>query len=143
MNMSHNFSPEAITQRESPLNIWTNPIGSEFGDLPDAVRFTAVLTDRKIYLWDYSLACHTDISAHLRLQDPYDSQLFLKGAAVRQLDGRFIMFQSHFLQSFKASRLTRGERLILISLLGQDWTWVDQYVGVTPWLEAFRKSLVM
>ena len=141
MNTNHNSSLGAITRRGSPLNIWTNPVGSEADGLPPVVRFTAALSVRKVYLWDYSLACHTDVSAHLQLQDTYDSSSFLKGAAAKQSDGRFVMFQSHFLESFKPSRLTRGERLILVSLLDEDWSWMNQYVGVTKWLASYRRAM--
>ena len=135
------MNTRAVANQESSLRIWTNPTGSEFDSLRDVVRFTAVFTIRKVYVWDYSLACHTDVSTHLQLEDTYDSPYFLKGAAVRQADGRFTMFQSHYLESFKRSRLTREERLILESLLDEDWSWVNQYVEVTTWLKAFRMRL--
>jgi hypothetical protein len=141
MNTRNNLGQRAIIYRQSLLCFWMNPLASELRQVPDVVRFTAVLTNRSICLWDYSLACHTDISAYLQLQDTYDSSSFLKGAAAKQPDGKFLMFQSHYLESFKPSRLTQGERLILSSLLGQDWSWVNQYVKVIAWLEAFRKRI--
>ena len=131
----------AITNEEPLLRIWTNPSGEEVAQLPDVVRFTAVRDSGRVYVWDYSLACHTDISAHLHLKDTYDSPYFLKGHAMRKPDGTFVMFQSHFLESFRPSRLTREERSILESLLDEDWLWVNQYLTVTPWLEAFRTRL--
>lgn len=131
----------AVANQKSPLRIWTNPTGSELDELPNVVRFTAVLSVKELHVWDYGAACHTDISAHLQLQDQYDSPSFLKGAAMRQANGRLQMFQSHYLESFKRNRLTQGERSIVATLLDEDWSWVNQYVGVFAWLEAFRTRL--
>jgi hypothetical protein len=141
MSRNHNISPRVISKQENPLRLWTNPVASELDELPEIVRFTAVLSVRKNYLWDYFAACHTDISVYLQLQDRYDSAYFLKGAAIRQTEGRFTMFQSHFLESFKRSRLTRQERAIVGNLLGQDWSWVNEYVEVNVWLKAFGKRI--
>ena len=103
------------------------------------VRFTADRTTGNVYVWDYSSAMHTDMSLHLGLHDTYSSSDFLKGAAKRGLDGRYRMVESHFLQAFRRSRLTKEERIILENLLHQDWSWANQYVEVTGWVDCFWK----
>ncbi len=92
-----------ISPEQDSLKIWTNPTATDLAELPDLVRFTAVLAREEIHVWDYSRAFHTDISERLNLGDRYDSPGFPKGAAVRQTDGRFMMFQSHYLEAFKKS----------------------------------------
>jgi hypothetical protein len=123
------------------INLWTNPGPSDFTYIPTRVRFTADRTTEAVYVWDYSWAMHTDMSMYLGLRDPYSSPDFLKGAAQRSSDGRFLMVESHFLQSFKRNRLPRGERLILENLLNQDWSWLDRHVVVTGWLKDFQIAM--
>ena len=123
------------------FHLWTNPGPSHFSSLPERVRFTVDRTTQTVYVWDYSCAMHTDMSMHLGLHDPYSSPNFLKGAAKRGSDGRFLMVESHFLQSFKRNRLPKEERIILENLLRQDWSWVNQYMEVTGWLDSYRKAM--
>jgi hypothetical protein len=65
----------------------------------------------------------------------------LKGASRRGQDGKYRMVESHFLQAFKRSHLTKEERNILTNLLAQDWSWVDQYMEVTGWLETYWEAM--
>lgn len=122
------------------FRLWTNPDESDLKQTPELVRFTVDLISRKVYVWDYTCAMHTDMSMRLGLQDPYSSPNFLKGASRRGQDGKYRMVESHFLQSFKRSRLTKDERNILRNLLEQDWSWVNSYMEVTGWLESYRKA---
>ncbi len=121
--------------------VWTNPVPSDFSSMPERVRFTADRTTLSVYVWDYSSAMHTDMSMYLGLHDPYSSPDFLKGAAQKGADGLYRMLESHFLQSFKRNRLPREERVILEDLLREDWSWVNEYMEVTGWLEAYRKAM--
>jgi hypothetical protein len=123
------------------LSLWTNPGPPDFIFIPARIRFTADRTTRAVYVWDYSCAMHTDMSMYLGLRDPYSSPDFLKGAAQKGSDGRFFMVESHFLQSFKRTRLPKEERTILENLLGHDWSWINRYVEVTGWLEDYRTGM--
>jgi hypothetical protein len=122
------------------FRLWTNPVPSDLRQTPEVVRFTADRTTGNVYVWDYSCAMHTDMSLYLGLHDPYCSEDFLKGAAKRGIDGRYRMVESHFLQAFRRSRLTKEERTILENLLRQDWSWVSLYVEVAGWLDGFQKA---
>ncbi|MGO9569299.1 MAG: hypothetical protein ACLP5H_17320 [Desulfomonilaceae bacterium] len=123
------------------FRLWTNPDASDLKKAPDLVRFTADGTCGAVYVWDYTCAMHTDMSMHLRLNDCYSCSDFLKGALRRGPDGKYRMVESHFLQSFKRPRLTNEEQNILINLLEQDWSWVNQYMEVTGWLESYRRAM--
>jgi hypothetical protein len=126
---------------EKRFHLWTNPSESDLNEAPDLVRFTADLVGRRLYVWDYTCAMHTDMSIYLGLKDPYSSPSFLKGASRRDTDGKFHMVESHFLQGFKKSHLTGGERDILKSLLQQDWSWVNHYMEIKQWMESYRKAI--
>jgi hypothetical protein len=121
--------------------LWANPDELDLKQAPDLVRFTVDLASREVYVWDYTCAMHTDMSIHLGLEDPYSSPNFLKGASRRGPDGKYCMVESHFLQGFKRSHLTSEERNVLESLLGQDWSWVNQYMEVTAWLESYKERM--
>jgi hypothetical protein len=121
--------------------LWTNPDQSNLRQTPELVRFTVDGTSRKVYVWDYTCAMHTDMSLHLGLNDPYSSPNFLKGASRRGPDGKYRMVESHFLQAFKRSHLTTEERNVLTNLLEQDWSWVDRYMEVNGWLESYRRAM--
>lgn len=129
----------SIDGKQFPL--WTNPDASDLKKAPELVRFTVDSTCGKVYVWDYTCAMHTDMSMYLRLNDPYSSPNFLKGASKRGPDRKYHMVESHFLQAFKRSHLTNEERNILKNLLEKDWTWVDPFMGVTEWLESYRKAM--
>jgi hypothetical protein len=121
--------------------LWANPDESDLNQTPDLVRFTVDHASRKVYVWDYTCAMHTDMSIHLGLEDPYSSPNFLKGASRRGPDGKYRMVESHFLQAFKSSHLTREERDVLGNLLEQDWSWVNKYMEVTKWLESYKEKM--
>lgn len=123
------------------FHLWINPDESDLKQTPDLVRFTIDLAGRKVNVWDYTCAMHTDMSIHLGIEDPYSSPNFLKGASRRSPDGKYRMVESHFLQASKSSHLTREERNVLRNLLEQDWTWVNQYMEVTEWLESYTETL--
>jgi hypothetical protein len=121
--------------------LWANPDESDLKQTPDLVRFTVDRACRKVYVWDYTCAMHTDMSIHLGLADPYSSPNFLKGVSRRGPDGKYRMVESHFLQAFKSSHLTEEERKVLRNLLRQDWSWVNQYMEVTAWLESYKERM--
>ena len=123
------------------FSLWTNPDASDLKQTPELVRFTVDRVSGKVYVWDYSCAMHTDMSSHLGLKDPYSAPNFLKGASRRGQDGKYRMVESHFLQSFKRGHLTKEERSILGNLLQEDWSWVNQYMEVTEWLESYQQAM--
>jgi hypothetical protein len=89
------------------ISFWTNPDPPDSIFIPTRIRFTAYRTTRAVYVWDYSCAMHSDMSLLLGLRDLYSSPDFLKDAAQRRNNGKFLMVESHFLQSFKRNRLPR------------------------------------
>jgi hypothetical protein len=138
----------AVESRSTTCNIngklfrlWTNPDELDLKETPELVRFTVDQVQGTVYVWDYACAMHTDMSIFLGLNDSYSSPDFLKGAARRGQDGKYRMVESHFLQSFRRGHLINEERNILRNLLGHDWSWVNQYIEVTAWLESYRKAM--
>ena len=123
------------------FSLWTNPDESDLKQTPELVRFTVDGVGGKVYVWDYTCAMHTDMSMYLGLNDPYSSPNFLKGASRSGPDGKYRMVESHFLQSFKRGHLTNEERSILGNLLQEDWSWVNQYMEVTEWLESYQQAM--
>ena len=123
------------------FELWANPQLAMLHSLPGLIRFTAAETSRTVYVWDFTKGFHKDVSVHLKLSDSYSSPDFLKGHAEKRPDGSYQMTGSDFLSSFRRGRLVASERALLLELLQRDWSWVNRFIKVTEWLEAFRRSL--
>ena len=130
----------SIDTNGKAFDVWMNPERKEFVHIGEVVRFTADLTTRSLYVWNFSAGHHPDVSVGMGLGDSAGSALFLKGAATKTGDGLYVMSGSDFLQSF-VGRMTGAERLFLSELFIQDWDWVNRYIEVTEWLHRCRERL--
>lgn len=133
--MSDRF--EIMSAKGKPLTVWLNPCMADLELMPELVRFTADYDNRNIYLWDFRLGYHSDVSVALKLYDTFNSGDFLKGHARRSEEGLYEMIGSDFLESF-TRKVTAADRALLIKLLKKDWTWISGFINAIEWLELFR-----
>jgi hypothetical protein len=119
--------------------IYANPTDGNSDGLRSVIRFTADDHTKTVYCWNFNDGHHSDASRALGLNDNYSSPDFLKGAAER-IHGRYVFVGSDFLSSFKG-KLIGNDRRFLVELFSRDWSWIDQYIEITPRLRRFREGL--
>ncbi|MGO8880136.1 MAG: hypothetical protein ACLPVO_06605 [Desulfomonilaceae bacterium] len=131
------IEPITICTNQTSFQVYTNPSFSELSRIGSLVRFTADNKTKNVYVWDFNLGHHGDVSIGLKLEDTFDSLDFLKGAAEKQDNETYEMVGSDFLQSF-VGKLINKEKIFLSNLLNQNWNWVNDYIKVTGRLRSFR-----
>jgi hypothetical protein len=138
------LSEEYLTRIKSSLNssasyeVFMNPSQKELREF-DAVRFSADSETGKVYAWQWGEDLHPDVrdklGIHVSPQDKlgrYWSINILEGVATRR-GGRFYLESSDVLYNF-------GYPEEIMLLLSKDWSWVDRYIVVTPYLESYMKK---
>ena len=71
--------PITIFTNQKSFQVYTNPSFSELSEIGPLVRFTADTKTKNVYVWDFKLGHHADVSIGLKLDDPFNSVDFLKG----------------------------------------------------------------
>lgn len=120
--------------------MWSNPRACEFVTMPGSIRFTADNRSQTIYVWDFGQAYHTDISIALGFKDTFGALDFLKGHARRNSHDEYEMVGSDFLESI-IRRSCGKDRVYLLKLITQDWSWLSEYVTVGNYLNVLRKHV--
>ena len=116
--------------------IVVNPTMDDISILGPHVRFTADNRTRTVYAWPFSSGHHADVSIGLNLKDSYSCPDVLRGAAVFQ-NGIYRFVASDFLSSFRKYPGDE-DRIFLQKLFGNDWSWVDEFVKVTEFLDLLK-----
>ena len=109
-----------------------NPVKDDFTVLGNVVRFTADNRTKTVYAWAFSSGHHSDVSLGLKLKDTYSCPEVLRGAA-EKTGSHYEFVASDFLASFRKNP-GEDDRRFLIQMLTKDWSWVDEYIVVTPYL---------
>jgi hypothetical protein len=120
-------------------DIFENPTQSDYRDLGKTIRFTADVSSKIVYAWQYDKAFHADTSRAVGIAHKYNDPDLLLGAA-EWGGGTWKFMDSDFLRSF-GGRLTADDRKYLQVLTSRNWTWVDRYILVTPYLDSLKKRL--
>jgi hypothetical protein len=131
------------------LEIFVNPTRKELNSILDRykhdpgydeyIRFCAVSSKQKVYVWHGEMAIHSEIMERLSIKgdgifkNPYRKKGVLNGVAYKS-GSEFVMEDSDMLDGAKYD----GDKPYLQNILTADWKWVDRYIKVTPWIEDFR-----
>jgi hypothetical protein len=118
--------------------VWVNPARDDFPMLGDVVRFTADNRTKTVYVWPFSSGHHSDVSRGLKLKDSYSCPEVLRGAAQKK-GSQYQFVASDFLASFRKNP-GEDDRQFLIQMLSKDWSWVNEYVVVTPHLGKLKRA---
>ena len=110
--------------------IVVNPSMDDISVLGPNIRFTADNRTRTVYAWRFSSGHHADVSIGLKLKDSYSCPDVFRGAAVL-VKGAYRFSDSDFLSSFRKYP-GEDDRQFLIQMASINWTWVDQYIILSP-----------
>ena len=69
--------PITLFTNQKSFQVYTNPSFPELLEIGPLVRFAANTKTKNVYVWDFNLGHHADVSIGLRLNDSLE---FLKGA---------------------------------------------------------------
>jgi hypothetical protein len=133
------------------VEIFVNPSRKEMSEIGSDIRFIADDETRKVYIWDAEKAFHLDIyyyseerfsktgkSVKIEEDEPLYSNL-LEGIGIRK-SGDYVMIESHALDGFGREGFP-GTEAFLEDFLGRNWSWVDRYVRVTPYIARYQDDL--
>jgi len=112
--------------------IVVNPSIDDISILGPDIRFTADNRTRTVYAWRFSSGHHGDVSIGLKLQDSYSCPDVFRGAALME-NGTYRFVASDFLSSFQKYP-GEDDLRFLIQMASVDWTWVDQYIMLSPFI---------
>jgi hypothetical protein len=112
--------------------IVVNPTMDDISILGPHIRFTADNRTRTVYAWQFSSGHHADVSIGLKLKDSYSCPDVFRGAAV-MVEGAYRFADSDFLSSFRKYP-GEDDRRFLIQMVSIDWSWVNEYIIVTPYI---------
>lgn len=118
--------------------VFVNPAPKEIREF-DGVRFSANSKTKEVLVWLWHEDLHPDLRDKLGITiapkdrlGHYWSINLLEGVANRR-GSKFYMEGSDALRGFKYP-----EEITV--LLQKDWSWVDRYVVVTPFIESYMKK---
>lgn len=115
-----------------------NPVRDDFSLMGDVVRFTADNRTKTVYAWPFNSGHHSDVSRGLKLKDSYSCPEVLRGAAQKE-GSRYEFVASDFFASFRKNP-GEDDRRFLIQMLAKDWSWVNEYIVVTPHLGKLERA---
>jgi hypothetical protein len=131
-----------------PYPVFKNPSYREmFRELGPSVRFSADDQTKTVYAWNADAELHPFFRKSARLSCPERNKfmfwcdLILEGVAAAH-GGKYIMFISDGLEGRVA--IARGiddKQIFAKKVLMRDWSWVDRYIEVSPYLNQLRKKL--
>jgi hypothetical protein len=138
------LSEDYFTRIKSSINpynsyeIFVNPTQKELREF-EAVRFSADFKKKEVLAWNWTSELHPDLREKLGVTIPPEERIgkywgiyFLEGVAVKR-GSKFYMERSDVLHGFSyPEAITRQ--------LEKDWSWVDRYIVVTPYLEKFKEK---
>jgi hypothetical protein len=111
------------------FEVYLNPNYTEIKkNIGNNVRFTA-LKQRGVYVWDADIGFHDDVTRNLKLDSFVNIRL--AGEAYFR-NGKYEMIDS--------DQLTDAFPTYLSDVLSIDWSWVDKYIIVSPYLNKLRKE---
>ena len=116
--------------------IVVNPSMDDISVLGPNIRFTADNRTRTVYAWGFSSGHHADVSIGLKLKDSYSCPDVFRGAAVL-VKGAYRFSDSDFLSSFRKYP-GEDDRRFLIQMVSIDWSWVNEYIIITPYIAALE-----
>lgn len=138
------------TDYKTTYTVFVNPSSKELReltsrlndpDVPDGVRFIADNSAKKVYAWEGMYANHDDARRHVGLKcDPSmwsDDNVcgsMLDGWAEQQ-GSRFFLQACDVMEANWSSSVRYRQ-----TIFSQDWSWVDRYIQVTPYLERLKKE---
>lgn len=148
MRLENYLNEKYIGSFEDPysrdyIEFFVNPSRSEFTDAMQQskkqrgfVRFFAFQKNKKVYIWN-SEVIHVNAFGQIKKNDPSlkgvssVSNNILPGVAKPGAGG----------WRMTSSDELRSEPVMAKKVVKQDWSWVDNYIKVTPWIERARKKL--
>jgi hypothetical protein len=107
------------------------------------IRFSADKTSNTVYAWDVDATIHDLVHRRIGVkgrgkQVSIGWTSLLTGMAEQQ-GGKYVMVGSDLLDPTDTS-LTRSEILDILRMLSDDWSWVDVYIKVTPYLRELERG---
>jgi hypothetical protein len=132
------YRRKAVNAFGKEFEVFLNPCTlEEYQLLGPAVRFTADDRTKTVYLWTFNAGHHADVDISLKINATYSNTEVLRGAA-QLVEGVYHFVASDFFSSFKRG-VTTEDRTFLKELFSKDWSWVNQHIIITEYVEEVKK----
>jgi len=127
------------------IEVFSNPTLKELIKLGPEIRFLADDSTKKIYVCDAVIGLHNDMKKIINLEPPNDSITqdfigteiscsdWLEGLS-RKRGSVYVMTSSDLLEF--------GRFELKQSLFQKDWSWVDRYILVSPYLQRMQNYVM-
>lgn len=131
-----------IHGRNGDGDIYINPTITDYKEIykkypSHQVRFWVDIKDRKVYVWEISLALHVDVASILGKSNDFRNIYnpnYLLGYAVLK-NGKFVMSG---LNKYGMNLKNSQDKKYIQSLLSQDWKWISKYIDMTWFFNTFK-----
>jgi hypothetical protein len=131
----------APTYRGDSVEVFVNPSQKELRDIPGEARFTAVQAKKLVYVWDSDFL-HYEVHDQIGL--PYNI-LFttvLTGTAENKRGNCSIIESDSVRRIFEDSSEFDEFSGDVLSLLKEDWKWLEKYIKIQHYIEAAIDAIV-
>jgi hypothetical protein len=134
-----------LVHRDGSFEVFENPSFKEMKSADSTglgIRFTADVSTKTVYVWDIDATIHDNVHLGLGIrgkgkQISYGWSSLLTGFAERS-GSKYVMSGSDMIRSVLYASLYIPD---MLEMLRQDWSWVDRYIAVTPYLEETKRKL--
>jgi hypothetical protein len=149
-NISEEYFETFKSRLGVPYPVYKNPSYKEMlKDLGSWIRFSADYQTKVVYAWNAEMELHPYFRKSAGITVPAGSEflfwsdMILEGVAEAR-GGKYMMMASDALEG-KIFKVVGGDPkrrpLFLKKVLDRDWSWVDRYIKVSPWLDERRREL--
>ena len=134
------------TDERDTFEVFKNPTFKELRSADSSgagVRFSADMTTKTVYVWDVQCEIHDTVHRELGIKGKgtkvdFGWSSLLLGIA-EQHGSKYVMTDSDLFRT--SLYYSIHSTAPAIEMVGNDWSWVDRYILVTPFLIKMKEKL--
>jgi hypothetical protein len=143
MRLKQYMNEEYLTRlnyKGKSFEVFVNPSVKEIKQLDkmDGVRFTAILKDKKVYVWDSYVAIHNDVWD----METGKGRNFNSASCEDALHGECEFKGGKYVMNFSDEihyQLGIGKRFYIRDII-KDFKWVNRYINIEDYLKKIMKE---